>query len=109
MVRDSVGNTVKDIPMKNTMALIGAGAMMLMTVAACVQQPLRGQEPVQNVDPARHGNIAAAQQLSREAFDRMTAAQEAHEFDLRGHAQRAKELLLQANQEMKLAAVTANH
>jgi hypothetical protein len=84
-------------------------AMMLVSLAACVQQAPRRQEPVQNVNPARHANIAAAQEYSRQAFDSMTAAQQANEFDLGGHAQRAKELLLEANQEMKLAAIAANH
>lgn len=65
-------------------------------------------EPVQNVDPSRHGNIARAQELSRQAYDAMTAAQNANEFDLGGHAAKAKDLLAQANQEMKLAALAAN-
>jgi hypothetical protein len=65
-------------------------------------------EPVQNVDPSRHGNIARAQELSRQAYDAMTAAQNANEFDMGGHAANAKNLLAQANQEMKLAALAAN-
>ena len=65
-------------------------------------------EPVVNVDPSRHGNIARAQELSRQAFDAMTAAQNANEFDMDGHAAKAKDLLAQANQEMKLAALAAN-
>ena len=65
-------------------------------------------EPVQNVDPSRHGNIARAQELSRQAYDAMTAAQNANEFDMGGHAAKAKDLLAQANQEMKLAALAAN-
>ncbi len=65
-------------------------------------------EPVVNVDPSRHGNIARAQELSRQAFDAMTAAQNANEFDMDGHAAKAKDLLVQANQEMKLAALAAN-
>jgi len=79
--------------------------------AACAQPapiPGRPNEPVQNVDPARHGNLAAAQELSRQAYDRLTAAQYANEFDLGGHAARAKELLREANDEIKLAALAAN-
>ena len=92
------------------MQIAGAtGVILLVTLAACVQPVRQGREPVENVNPARHGNIAAAQELSRQAFDRMTAAQAANEFDLGGHAKRAKELLFEANQEMKLAAVSANH
>jgi hypothetical protein len=53
-------------------------------------------------------DVAAAQRLVEQAFNRITAAQEANEFDLGGHAARAKELLDQANKELKLAAETAN-
>lgn len=66
------------------------------------------QEPVRDISSSRHGNLAAAQQLVQQAFDRITAAQQANEFDLGGHAGKAKELLRQANQELKLAAETAN-
>jgi len=95
--------------MTTTMRLSRIGyAMALMTFGACAQQSLQGEEPMQNVDPARHPNIAAAQELSRQAYDKMTAAQAANEFDLEGHAERAKLLLLQANQEMKRAALASN-
>lgn len=83
------------------------GAAIVATLFACAEQG--NAEPVTNVDPHRHGNIARAQELSRQAYDAMTAAQQANEFDLGGHASRAKELLAQANQEMKLAAEAANN
>ena len=65
------------------------------------------QEPAQNIG-GRHGNLRAAQQMVREAFDYVSNAQAANEFDLGGHAGRAKELLRQANDELKMAAETAN-
>jgi F0F1-type ATP synthase membrane subunit b/b' len=64
--------------------------------------------PVRNVSNSKHPNLAAAQQLIQEAFDKMTAAQQANEFDLGGHAKTAKDLLDQANKEIKQAAQTAN-
>jgi hypothetical protein len=64
--------------------------------------------PQQNVSSARHPNLAAAQKLSAEAFEKIGAAQRANEFDMHGHAARAKELLDQANQELKAAAEAAN-
>lgn len=85
--------------------------IVLTLLASCAQPgpPLDGPgEPVLNVDPALHGNIAAAQSLSRQAYDRVTAAQAANDYNLGGHAARAKELLRQANEEMKLAALSAN-
>jgi hypothetical protein len=69
---------------------------------------LTAQRPPENVSPRRHPNIAAAQRLVEQAFNKITAAQEANEFDLGGHAARAKELLDQVNKELKLAAETAN-
>ena len=64
--------------------------------------------PADNVNPSRHPNIAAAQRLSTQAYDKIVAAQKANEFDLGGHAQKAKELLEQANRELKEAAETSN-
>ena len=64
--------------------------------------------PITNISPSRHPNLAAAQQLSAQAWDKVGAAQAANEWDLGGHAQRAKDLLDQVNAELKLAAETAN-
>jgi hypothetical protein len=44
-----------------------------------------------------------------QAYERIVAAQQANEWDMGGHAARAKELLDQANREIKLAAEEANH
>ena len=66
------------------------------------------QEPEQNIDPDRHGNLAAAQNLVVEAFDRITEAQQDNRYNLGGHAARAKDLLRQANDELRLAADAAN-
>ena len=84
---------------------------MMAAIIACAQQPPPyggGGEPVLNVNPNLHGNIARAQELSRQAYDFMTAAQQANEYDMGGHAARAKELLREANEEMKLSALAAN-
>jgi ATP sulfurylase len=67
------------------------------------------QRPKEDIDPARHPNMAAAQRFTRQAWDKMVAAQTANEFDLGGHAQKAKEALDVADREMKLAAVASNH
>ena len=66
------------------------------------------QEPKRNISGARHPNLAAAQRLSQQAYDKIVAAQQANEFDMRGHAQKAKELLDEVNKELKLAAEMAN-
>lgn len=64
--------------------------------------------PADNVNPARHPNIAAAQRLSTQAYEKIVAAQKANEWDLNGHAQKAKELLDQVNAELKQAAEASN-
>ena len=66
------------------------------------------QKPVNNVSAARHPNLAAAQRLSLQAFEKIGEAQKANEWDMQGHAQKAKELLEQANTELKAAAQAAN-
>ena len=66
------------------------------------------QKPVKNVSPKKHPNLAAAQRLSAQAYDKVVAAQKANEWDLGGHAQKAKDLLEQVNQELKQAAEEAN-
>lgn len=66
------------------------------------------QRPVKDVSGARHPNLAAAQRLSRQAWERITEAQKANEWDMDGHAAKAKELLDQVNNELKLAAEASN-
>jgi hypothetical protein len=60
------------------------------------------------VNPGRHPNLAAAQRFSEQAWQKIVAAQEANEWDLQGHAQRAKNLLDQVNNELKQAAEASN-
>jgi hypothetical protein len=66
------------------------------------------QKPVKDISKGRHPNLAAAQRLSSQAFAKIVAAQQANEWDMQGHAQKAKNLLDQVNSELKLAAESAN-
>ena len=66
------------------------------------------QRPGRDISARKHPNRAAAQRLVDQAFRKVTEAQRANEFDLAGHAEKAKGLLDQANAELKLAAETAN-
>jgi hypothetical protein len=65
-------------------------------------------QPAQNVNPGRHPNLAAAQRLTDQAYQKIIAAQQANEWDMQGHAAKAKDLLDQANNELKQAAQAAN-
>ena len=66
------------------------------------------QPPQRNISPGRHPNLAAAQRLSQNAYEKIVAAQQANEWDMQGHAQKAKKLLEQVNNELKMAAEAAN-
>jgi len=46
--------------------------------------------------------------MSQNAYEKIVAAQQANEWDMQGHAQKAKELLEQVNNQLKLAAGAAN-
>lgn len=65
-------------------------------------------EPAHNVGH-RHPNLSAAQKLTDRAYQRISDAQQANEWDMEGHAAKAKDLLDQANRELKAAAEAANH
>ena len=83
-------------------------AMIFVCALLAVGLSLNAAKPVKNVSAAKHPNLAAAQTLCRQAFDKLTEAQKANEFDMGGHAAKAKELLQQASDEIKLAAEAAN-
>jgi len=66
------------------------------------------QEPVQNIDPNRHPNLAAAQHFIAEANNAVRTAQKDNRYDMHGHAQKARDLLAHAADELKSAAEDAN-
>jgi hypothetical protein len=87
---------------KIQVTLISAASILSVAGTLAVAQPTH------NVSGARHPNIAAAQRLSQQAYEKIVAAQQANEWDMNGHAQKAKELLDQVNKELKQAAEAAN-
>jgi hypothetical protein len=76
----------------------------LLTVGAVAL----AQAPKKNISAARHPNLAAAQTACQRAYEKIVAAQQANEWDMQGHAQKAKDLLEQADNELKEAAQAAN-
>ncbi len=66
------------------------------------------QKPVQNINPKRHPELAEAQHLVAQANEYIEKAQVANKGDMQGHAEKARQLLVQANQELKEAAEAAN-
>jgi hypothetical protein len=78
------------------------GALLLVGAGAIAQKPER------DISHARHPNLAAAQRLTQQAWERIVDAQKANEWDMNGHAQKARDLLDEANRELKQAAEAAN-
>lgn len=62
----------------------------------------------QNIDPHHHPHLADAQRLISEAMGQVDSAQQAWGDKLGGHAVRAKALLVQADGELKQAAMYSN-
>jgi hypothetical protein len=89
--------------MKNrifSLAIVLGAAIYCFSAAA--------QAPSVTINPQNHGNLAAAQESIVVAFLRIGDAQKANDDRLGGHAGRAKELLNQANEELRLAADVAD-
>ncbi len=82
---------------------IGTAALAIFVAGVAV-----GQAPEQDIG-RRYPNLMAAQQYCRQAFDAISAAQQANGERLGGHAQRAKELLDQASHELKAAQEYVQH
>ena len=78
-----------------------SSALVLGLVASCVTVAAA-------VDPYRHPKLANAQGFIDQAIGCVDAAQHANEFDMDGHAAKAKELLRQAREQVNLAAHAAN-
>ncbi|MGC2449509.1 MAG: hypothetical protein WA477_17810 [Candidatus Sulfotelmatobacter sp.] len=66
------------------------------------------QEPVQDINPRIHPNLAAAQRHVVEANQAIAVAQRDNRWDMHGHAEKARQLLVEVNNELKAAAETAN-
>lgn len=89
--------------MKRTIMTVILGVLMLAGTSA-----FAAHKPVRNISPKKHRNLAAAQKACQNAYDKTVAAQKANEWDLGGHAEKAKNYLDQANTELKAAAEAAN-
>jgi hypothetical protein len=91
--------------MKSMKQLILAGLITAFVATAGI---VYAQKPTPNTSAARHPNLHQAQVDLERAFNKIVDAQKANEFDLGGHAQKAKDLVDQANKELKQAAEAAN-
>ena len=69
---------------------------------------LTAQEPVTDIDKKLHPNLAEAQRLVVQANHYVEVAQKDNRYDMKGNAEKARDLLVQANNELKAAAEAAN-
>lgn len=81
---------------------------LLGVAVLCISPGFAQQKPVQNISGKKHPNLAAAQHLTEQAYQKILAAQRDNEYDMAGHAKKAEQLLDQANEELKQAATAAN-
>jgi len=88
------------LPLRFTSALL-FGAVLFAGAA-------QAQQPTVNIGE-RHGNLRAAQEHIVQAYQLVGDAQQANDARLGGHAGKARQLLIQADQELRLAADAANH
>lgn len=80
---------------------------MLGAIVFCCGATL-AQEPVQDIDRKVHPNLAEAQNHVAQANKYIIVAQKDNKYDMGGHAEKARQHLVEANRELKLAAETAN-
>jgi hypothetical protein len=80
-------------------ALLAAALFSVVTLA---------QEPAVNIDAKIHPNLAEAQRLLVEANNKVNEAQKDNRYDMKGHAEKARQFMAQASNELKLAAEAAN-
>jgi hypothetical protein len=90
--------------MKKKHMVLGTG----LSAALMFGGLLYAQKPPRNINPHMHPNLADAQRLCDRAYQKVEDAQRANEFDLGGHAAKAKDLLREASDELKEAAREAN-
>ncbi len=82
--------------MRNLKTIIITAAIAL-PLGFAVAGPLKG-----------HPNLEAATKALDNAWEKISAAQSANEFDMNGHAAKAKEAIATARAEIKEAAEVAN-
>ena len=83
-------------------------ALSFLGLCVVISGSTLAQRPEHNIDPHRHPILADAQRLCDQAYQRVFDAQRANDWDMSGHAARAKALLEQASRELKAAALADN-
>ena len=77
---------------------LGIAALLALPMSIAIAGPMR-----------HHENLLKAQEALNNAFDHITASQRANEWDEGHHAEKAKGLIEQAKEEVRLSAEYDNH
>ncbi|WP_392887686.1 hypothetical protein ACF6ZU_24165 [Pseudomonas migulae] len=88
----------------NRKCLVIGSVLCTSLIFGCVSQ---ADQPFVDIGD-RHGNLRSAQEHIVQAWRMVGEAQRDNNSHLGGHAERAKELLSQANEELRAAADFAN-
>ena len=80
----------------------------ILSAALLCSGGILAQEPVEDISKTIHPNLAAAQHHVVEANRYVSVAQKDNRYDMKGHADKARDLLVEVNKELKLAAEAAN-
>jgi hypothetical protein len=85
------------------MKLTSIAALTATAIFASAMVNAQGPSPRVNLDPNRHPNLAAAQELVRQAFQKIVEGRTKKDFDHAEHLGTAMNLLIQANNEIAAA------
>jgi hypothetical protein len=81
--------------------------VLVVLALVCTGVAYAAQAPTNTVDVKTHPNLYNTNVAIQNAFNILVIAQEHNEFDLGGHASKAKSLLVQASQEVNAAGRAA--
>lgn len=82
---------------------------ILVLLAAVSALVYAATAPSVTVDRSRHGNLYSAQESVQAAWNSINTAQQDNNYHMGGHAEKAKDLLYQASQEIQYAANSADN
>jgi hypothetical protein len=90
--------------------MVRTGSMLrvfFVMALVCVGISYAQTKPVQDVSAKISPNLAAAQAYMVDAFNKLTLSQQINNYDMNNHAATAKNLLIQASNEVSAAAKAA--
>ncbi len=103
--KDALERAKKEIRLAGEYATKNSAFAKFLKVLGFTETP-NGETPEVNISKKKHPALAASQQLIFDAYERLVQAQRANEFDMEGHAQKAKDYLDIAARELKAAALS---